>query len=167
MPKKQIRKRIFEILEVAGEGDQASKLYDLCMMCLIIASLVPLAFKGTNRIFSTINAVATVCFILDYVIRLMTADIKLKRGAFSFILYPFTPFGDSPGVHLAFPWSAAGKAVSPVPHIPSIQVAQNASVCQERANNSCSHKVAESPSFGRLLIGCWVRTYFRADNLQC
>ena len=91
MPKKQIRKRIFEILEVAGEGDQASKLYDLCMMCLIIASLVPLAFKGTNRIFSTINAVATVCFILYYVIRLMTADIKLKRGAFSFILYPFTP----------------------------------------------------------------------------
>ena len=91
MPKRQIRKRIFEIIEVANEGDKASKVYDLCMMCLIIASLVPLAFKGTNGIFSAINAVATACFILDYVMRLATADLKLKHGAASFVLYPFTP----------------------------------------------------------------------------
>lgn len=91
MPKKQIRKRVFEIIEVASEGDNASKIYDLCMMYLIIASLVPLAFKETNYVFSAINAVTTVCFILDYAIRLVTADMKLKRGVVSFILYPFTP----------------------------------------------------------------------------
>lgn len=91
MPKKQIRKRIFEVIEVAGEKDKASKAYDLCMMCLIIASLVPLAFKETNAVFSIINIAATICFILDYIMRLVTADMKLKRGAVSFILYPFTP----------------------------------------------------------------------------
>lgn len=91
MPRKQIRKRVFEVIEVAGSGDKASKVYDLCMMCLIIASLVPLAFKETNCVFSAINAVATVCFILDYAIRLATADMKLNRGVISFILYPFTP----------------------------------------------------------------------------
>lgn len=91
MPQKQIRKRIFEVIEIAGENDKASKIYDLCMMCLIIASLVPLAFKGTNAVFSAINTVATVCFILDYIMRFATADMKLKRGVVSFILYPFTP----------------------------------------------------------------------------
>ena len=91
MPKRQIRKRIFEVIEIAGPGDKASKVYDLCMMCLIIASLVPLAFKGTNRIFSAVNTITTVCFILDYAMRLITADMKLKRGAASLILYPFTP----------------------------------------------------------------------------
>lgn len=90
MPKKQIRKRIFEVIEVANEGDKASRVYDLCMMCLITASLVPLAFKETNAVFSAISVVATVGFILDYAIRLLTADMKLKRGAVSFVLYPFT-----------------------------------------------------------------------------
>lgn len=91
MPKRQIRKRIFEVIEVAGKGDRASKAYDWCLMLLIISSLVPLAFKEKNGFFAVINAVATLCFILDYAMRLMTADMKLKKGAASFILYPFTP----------------------------------------------------------------------------
>ena len=87
----EMRKRIFEIIEVANEDDKASRVYDLCMMCLITASLVPLAFKETNLVFSAINVIATACFLLDYAVRLMTADMKLKRGAASFFLYPFTP----------------------------------------------------------------------------
>lgn len=86
-----MRKRIFEIIEISREGDKASKVYDLCMMLLITASLVPLAFKGTNRVFSGISYIATGCFIVDYALRLITADMKLGRGAASFILYPFTP----------------------------------------------------------------------------
>lgn len=86
-----MRKRIFEVIEVASEGDKASKVYDLFAMCIIVVSLVPLAFKETNRVFSAINTITTVCFILDYVMRLITADMKLGRGTASFILYPFTP----------------------------------------------------------------------------
>lgn len=86
-----MRKRIFEIIEIASDGDRASNVYDSLMMVVIIASLVPLAFKETNPVFDFID-MATVCvFILDYALRLLTADMKLQKGAASFILYPFTP----------------------------------------------------------------------------
>lgn len=91
VPKKQIRTRIFEVIEVASVGDRASKIYDVCMMFLIVLSLVPLAFKETNAVFTAINAIATAGFVVDYAMRLTTADIKLKRGNVSFFIYPFTP----------------------------------------------------------------------------
>ena len=34
--------------------------------------------------------VSTVIFIIDYVLRLVTADYKLEKGKLSFLLYPFT-----------------------------------------------------------------------------
>ena len=86
-----IRKRLYEIIEVGREGDRASTVYDSCMMAVIIISLVPLAFKNTNAAFDAINLVATCCFIVDYILRLLTADLWMKRGAVSFVLYPFTP----------------------------------------------------------------------------
>lgn len=86
-----IRKRLYEIIDVGGEGDPVSTVYDVCMIAVILLSLVPLAFKRTYAVFVTINNVATVCFIVDYLLRLVTADLQMKRGALSFVLYPFTP----------------------------------------------------------------------------
>ena len=40
-----MRKRIFEIIELAGEDDRVSRIYDYTMMVAIVLSLVPLAFK--------------------------------------------------------------------------------------------------------------------------
>ena len=34
--------------------------------------------------------VSTVIFIIDYILRLLTADYKLEKGKLSFLLYPFT-----------------------------------------------------------------------------
>lgn len=34
--------------------------------------------------------VSTIIFIIDYILRLVTADYKLEKGKFSFFLYPFT-----------------------------------------------------------------------------
>ena len=86
-----MRKRIFEIIEVGREGDRASAIYDTCMMAIILISLIPLAFKRSNAAFDVINNVATTCFIIDYILRLATADLQMKRGAVSFLLHPFTP----------------------------------------------------------------------------
>ena len=86
-----MRKRIFEIIETAREGDKVSTIYDSLMMALIIASVIPLAFKETNVIFEVVNVVTVVCFVADYALRISTADLKLKRGAASFVIYPFTP----------------------------------------------------------------------------
>ena len=85
-----MRNRIYEIIEVS-DGDRTSAVYDIVMMVVIIVSLIPLAFKETNAVFSAIDKVAAVVFIIDYALRLLTADFKMKRKALSFLLYPFTP----------------------------------------------------------------------------
>jgi len=61
------------------------------MMLVIVISLIPLMFKETNAAFSAIDKSVAVVFIIDYALRLLTSDFKMKRGAVSFLLYPFTP----------------------------------------------------------------------------
>lgn len=85
------RKRLFEIIETAQENDKASTIYDVVMIVLIVASIVPLAFKQSDTAFSVIEWVTTAAFIIDYIVRFITADMKVKRGAASFAIYPFTP----------------------------------------------------------------------------
>ncbi|MBR5371050.1 MAG: ion transporter [Oscillospiraceae bacterium] len=86
-----MRKRLFEIIEASKDKDIVSTLYDLLMMCSIIFSIIPLAFKDTNTFFYYSDLVTTVIFIADYLFRLITADFKLgKKGLSAFLRYPFT-----------------------------------------------------------------------------
>ena len=62
------------------------------MIIAIILSLIPLAFKEYRPVFRIIDRITVIAFIVDYLLRWMTADHKLqKKGAVSFLLYPFTP----------------------------------------------------------------------------
>ncbi len=86
-----MRKRLFEIIETSEVNDLASSLYDIIMLIAIVVSIIPLAFKQTNEVFRVTDIVTTVLFIIDYILRLCTADLKLgKPGIGSFIKYPFT-----------------------------------------------------------------------------
>jgi voltage-gated potassium channel len=40
-----MRKKIFEIIELADENNKLSRVYDVFMMITIFISLIPLAFK--------------------------------------------------------------------------------------------------------------------------
>ncbi|NCB52366.1 MAG: ion transporter [Clostridia bacterium] len=82
--------RIYQIIEPAGDGDKASRAYDLSMMAVIVTSLVPLAFKQETTTFFVIDKVCVTIFIIDYALRLMTANIKLHKGVASFFIYPVT-----------------------------------------------------------------------------
>lgn len=86
-----MRKRIFEVIETAKATDRLSNIYDIFMMAVIIISLIPLAFKEETAFFFYVDKAAMVIFIIDYLMRFMTADLKLKKGALSFVIYPFTP----------------------------------------------------------------------------
>ena len=86
-----MRKRIFEIIEQAKDGDKWSGVYDTFMMLMIILSIIPLAFKQTTKVFAVIDVITVVIFVIDYVLRLITADFKINRKALSFFVYPFTP----------------------------------------------------------------------------
>lgn len=86
-----MRKRIYEVIELSREGDKLSAVYDSFMIVLIILSLVPLIFKETTPLLSGIDHVCVCIFIVDYLLRLATADYKMgKPGLLSFVRYPFT-----------------------------------------------------------------------------
>lgn len=86
-----MRKRIYEIIELSHDNDLVSSIYDIVMMAAIIISIIPLAFKQTYTFFYYTDIITTVLFIIDYVLRLITADYKLNRkNISSFIRYPFT-----------------------------------------------------------------------------
>lgn len=85
-----MRKRIFEIIEVGSEQDKVSRAYDVFMMLTIIISIIPLCTHKITSVFNVIDKITVVVFIIDYLLRLITADKKLNRGVISFLLYPFT-----------------------------------------------------------------------------
>ena len=86
-----MRKRIFEIIEASHGADLASSIYDAVMMAVILVSIVPLAFKTEYAAFAVLDLAAAGIFLVDYALRLLTADLKLGRGPVSFVLYPLTP----------------------------------------------------------------------------
>lgn len=86
-----MRERIYQIIEKSEGEDKISTAYDTFMMVMIILSLVPLAFKSDNIVFFIIDKVAMVVFIIDYLLRWMTADFKFgKKSVWSFVRYPFS-----------------------------------------------------------------------------
>lgn len=85
-----LRKRIFQIIELSEGHDKASSVYDFGMIFIILLSLVPLAFKETTPALAVLDRITVTVFIADYLLRLFTADLKIQKGALSFLLYPFT-----------------------------------------------------------------------------
>lgn len=88
-----MRKRVFEIIEVSQDNDTISSAYDIVMMISILISIIPLAFKQTYWFFVYTDIVTAVLFVIDYILRLITADYKMKKQSWiSFVKYPFTPW---------------------------------------------------------------------------
>ena len=84
-----MRKRIYEIIEKAEDQDILSAIYDYFMIVVIIMSLIPLAFKIDNDVLVIIDKITVVIFIIDYLLRWITADYKFsKKHVSSFLRYP-------------------------------------------------------------------------------
>lgn len=86
-----MRKRIYEIIEVSDGKNILSSIYDFFMIVVIIASLIPLAFKTEYFAFKVIDKICVIIFIIDYLLRLLTSDYKYnKKSVTSFLRYPFS-----------------------------------------------------------------------------
>ena len=86
-----MKKRIYEIIEVSKEDDTTSHIYDLVMMFTIFMSIIPLAFKQETKLFTTLDLITVIIFIIDYLLRWATADLKYDDPRFiSYIKYPFS-----------------------------------------------------------------------------
>lgn len=85
-----MRKRIFDIIEQSQNGDKVSLIYDIVMLVAIIVSIIPLTFAQDYPVFKIIETVTVVLFIVDYLLRWLTADYRSGKKGWSFVLYPFT-----------------------------------------------------------------------------
>lgn len=86
-----MRKRLFEIIERGQKGDVISTIYDIVMLVAIIGSIVPLMFFDELKWFRYIEITTVTVFVIDYLLRWITADLKLNKKRLSFLIYPFTP----------------------------------------------------------------------------
>lgn len=87
---KNWRERLYTILERSDGRSRFSQAYDVVMMLVIITSILPLMFTTDYPVFGITELVTVTVFIIDYLLRWITADYKLKRGWVSFVIYPFT-----------------------------------------------------------------------------
>ena len=85
-----MKKRIYEIIEQGKRGDKYSVAYDILMLIAIIVSIIPLMFAEEYPIFRIIEIVTVTLFIIDYILRWITADLRLGKEGLSYLIYPFT-----------------------------------------------------------------------------
>lgn len=86
-----VRKRIFTIIEPHKGSDHASRFYDYAMVVVIVCSLVPLLFKDESGFLFAIDKICVSIFIMDYILRWITADYRFKdHSRRAFLHYPFS-----------------------------------------------------------------------------
>jgi len=85
-----MRKKIYQLIERSTGGNKLSLAYDILMLVTIIVSIIPLTFTKDHPAFHYIEHITVSIFIVDYLLRWLTADYRLGKKGWSFVLYPFT-----------------------------------------------------------------------------
>lgn len=86
------REKIYHLTNQEKQDTLFERVYNILMIAAIIASILPLCFSDRYPVFRVIELVTVSIFMVDYILRWMTADYHLGgRKALAFIRYPFTP----------------------------------------------------------------------------
>ncbi|MBP5366730.1 MAG: ion transporter [Bacteroidales bacterium] len=86
------RRYIYETVEYQNGTAMRSRVYNGIMLGVIIASVVPLAVREQSELMLAIDRISVSIFIIDYILRWITADFGSKRETkwVAFLIYPFT-----------------------------------------------------------------------------
>ena len=96
----KIQNRVYEIIEKGKAGDQASRVFDICIVTLIILNVTAIILGSIEEInvhlelpFRIFEIVSVIFFTIEYLLRIWTS--KLKTGASNslaaFLKYIITP----------------------------------------------------------------------------
>ena len=88
-----IREHIRELVSTRNDN-LYSRIYDWVMLFAIVVGIIPLMFREYQTIFWYFDLISGVCFLLDYLLRWVTADLSSKHHRHSvvaFLTYPFRP----------------------------------------------------------------------------
>ena len=87
-----MRKKIYEIIEATNSKSSVLNIiYNFIMFFCIFISMIPLMDKKETTFYGIINTATLIIFLIDYILRLITADFELEKGVKSFFIYPITP----------------------------------------------------------------------------
>lgn len=87
-----LKRRVYEVLEVSSVGDKSSRAYDVLLTTAIVVGMVPMTMKGENVYTRWIEIVVSGLFLIDYIARICTADYKMGyRHYRAYIAYILTP----------------------------------------------------------------------------
>jgi len=96
----KIKKRLYEILEVAKQGDRASRAFDIFIMSLIFLNVVafvietvPAARESAGQMFWWFEVVSVLIFTVEYLLRVWTCVVDERfaprlRGRLRFMATP-------------------------------------------------------------------------------
>lgn len=77
-----MKRRVFEIISRAEDGDRASRVFDVSIMVLIALSVMAIVLQSYQTlavryasVFSTFETVTVAVFTLEYLLRIWTADL--------------------------------------------------------------------------------------------
>lgn len=99
MPARSVKHRVYQIVEVAHEGDRTSHIFDVAIVSLIVLTVALTVFETVESLniswgwaFVTIELLASAVFIVEYLLRVWscTADEQYSgwRGRLRFMLTP-------------------------------------------------------------------------------
>lgn len=92
-----LKKRIFEIISKAEDGDRASKIFDWSIMLLIALSIVSIilesfasVYEKYHPVFHAFEIVTVVVFTIEYLLRIWTADLLFPEAKHPHLKYIFS-----------------------------------------------------------------------------
>ncbi len=87
-----VKKRIYEVIEVSSIGDKSSRAYDVMITTAVIVGLIPMTLKGESIYTRAIEILTSLIFMTDYCVRVYTADYKMGyQSSKAYIAYIMTP----------------------------------------------------------------------------
>jgi len=74
------RERLFDIIQIGQKGDLPSKIFDIAIVAIILINIIAMVLETFdqlakfNRIFYVLEVITMALFVLEYLLRLWTAD---------------------------------------------------------------------------------------------
>jgi voltage-gated potassium channel len=91
------RKRVFEVIEKAGEGDIPSTVFDVSIIILIILNIIAVTAASFDNfanahsvLLGRFEIISIIIFTIEYLLRLWTAGYKFPNSKFPYVRFFFS-----------------------------------------------------------------------------
>jgi len=85
-----MREKIYRTLYDTENDTLLSRIYCWVILTAIVGAVAPILLRAEGKELVIVDYFVVTVFIIDYCLRWLVADMKIKKGRISFVLYPFT-----------------------------------------------------------------------------